>query len=120
MEQPSYNATRNQYVAPLGSGGGSKTYAANGAITPDAAYVHVITKTSAAVMTLAPPAAGDSSQIVIIGRTAFAHTVTVTEGLGGKGAGADVMTFGAVGDSIVLQADNAHWVQIGGAGVAVA
>jgi len=88
-------------------------YAANGAITV-ADGVHAITKGSAAVMTLAPPTAADEGmEITITGRTAFAHTVTITEGLGGKGAAFDVLTFAAVGDSIRLLADNLHWVPVG-------
>ena len=108
---PRYNATRNQFVpATPGSEAGATLYAASGAIAIGDG-VHAITKTSAAAMTLAPPTAADEgTRMIITARTAFAHTVTITEGLGGKGAAFDVMTFAAVGDTIELLADNLHWV----------
>jgi hypothetical protein len=110
MGQPRYDATRNQMVR--GDSDADVAYAANGAITISDG-VHAITKGSAAAMTLAPPAAADEGiRLIITARTAFAHTVTLTEGLGGKGAAFDVMTFAAVGDTIELLADNAHWVPV--------
>ena len=109
--QPRYDATLNQY-AP-GSAGGSTVYTADGAITKTDG-VHAIAKTSAAAMTLAPPTAGEAGmRIVLEARTAFAHTVTITEGVAGKGASFDVITFAAVGDSIELLADNLHWIPTG-------
>jgi hypothetical protein len=110
---PRYDAARNQYVFGADAGQGPTLYAANGAITKSDG-VHAITKSSAAAMTLAPPtAAEEGMRIVITLRTAFAHTITITEGLGGKGAAFDVMTGSAVGDTIELLADNLHWVPIG-------
>lgn len=104
-----YNPTKNQMVR----GDDVTDYAANGAITPQDG-VATISKGSAAAMTLAPPAAGDDGMLLTItARTAFAHTVTITEGLGGKGASFDVITFAAVGDTITLRAVNAHWVPAG-------
>lgn len=109
---PRYSASRNRYVAERPGGDTATLYAANGAITV-ADGVHAITKGSAAAMTLAPPTVNDEGmEITITARTAFAHTVTITEGLGGKGAAFDVMTFAAVGDSIRLLADNLHWVPV--------
>lgn len=103
---PRFNAAKNQFVRS----DDVTDYAGNGAITI-ADGIHRITKGSAAAMTLAPPAAGDEGMsITITANTAFAHTVTITEGLGGKGAAFDVMTFAAVGDSITLRAVNLHWV----------
>lgn len=108
MGQPRYDAARNQMVR--GDTDADVAYTANGAITISDG-VHAIAKTSAAAMTLAPPAAGDEGiRLTITARTAFAHTVTLTEGLGGNGASFDVMTFAAVGDTISLLADNLHWV----------
>lgn len=102
-----YSALRNQMVR---GNEGTYTYAANGAITI-ADGVHALTKGSAAAMTLAAPTAGDEgTELTITARTAFAHTVTITEGIGGKGASFDVLTFAAVGDSITLMAVNLHWV----------
>lgn len=106
-----YNATKNQMVR--GGSDEDTVYTANGAITIMDG-VHAIAKTSAAAMTLAPPTADEEGiRMVIVARTAFAHTVTITEGLGGKGAAFDVITFAAVGDSIELLADNLHWVPVG-------
>jgi hypothetical protein len=115
---PRYSATRNQFI-PAGPGGDSATlYAANGAIAV-ADGTHALTKTSAAVMTLAAPsAADDGMRIVITARTAFAHAVTVTGGLGGNAAD-DVLTFAKVGDTIELLADNAKWVPLGVYGVVI-
>lgn len=107
-----YSASRNRMVPERPGGDSSLQYAANGAIAI-ADGVHAITKGSAAAMTLAPPAATDEGmEITITAWTAFAHTVTLTEGLGGKGAAFDVMTFAAVGDSIRLLAQNLHWVPV--------
>jgi len=110
---PRYNAALNRFLYDLAAEVPAALYAANGAIAI-ANGVHAITKGSAAAMTLAPPAAADEgTRITITARTAFAHTVTITEGLGGKGGSFDLMTFAAVGDSITLLADNLHWVPTG-------
>lgn len=107
---PRYDSTRNRMVR--GDAGDDNVYTANGAITV-LDGVHALAKTSAAAMTLAPPTAAEEGiRLVITARTAFAHTVTITEGLGGKGASFDVITFAAVGDSIELLADNLHWVPV--------
>jgi hypothetical protein len=106
---PRFSKLRNQMVR---GNEGTYTYPANGAIAI-ADGVHAITKTSAAAMTLAAPAAGDAgTQITVTARTAFAHTLTVAGGIGGRGATHDVVTFAAVGDSITLLADNLVWVPI--------
>jgi hypothetical protein len=109
---PRYSASRNQYV-PSGAGGdGAAVYPADGAIAI-ADGTHALTKTSAGAYTLAAPAAADDGmRLVIAARTAFAHVVTVTGGLGGNAAD-DVITFAKVGDAIELLADNAKWVPLG-------
>lgn len=110
---PRYNAARNQFMQSPNGGDAPNIYLANGAIAV-VDGVHSIRKTSAAAMTLAPPVAGDDGmRLTIVAGTAFAHTVTITEGIGGKGAAFDTITFAAVGDSIELLADNAHWVPTG-------
>lgn len=110
---PRYSPSRNRFVEERPGGDSPLLYAANGAIAV-ADGVHAITKTSAAAMTLAPPTADDEGmEITITARTAFAHTVTITEGIGGKGAAFDVLTFAAVGDTIRLLACNLHWVPVG-------
>jgi len=115
MGQPRYDKTRNQYVY----GDSPSSDAANlvdGAIT-HADGVHALTKATTGVFTLTPPTAGEEGmRMVIVSRTAPAvqgHGLTITEGLGGKGAGFTVITFVAVGDSIELLADNLHWVPVG-------
>jgi hypothetical protein len=110
MGQPRYSSSRNQFV-PGSGGADAALYAANGAIAL-ADGVHAITKTSAAAMTLAAPAAADEGmRLIIVARTAFAHTVTVTGGLGGNAAD-DVITFAKVGDAIELLADAGKWVPV--------
>ncbi len=104
-----YSSTRNQMVR----GESVTAYTANAAITI-VDGVHAIAKTSAAAMTLAAPGAGDEgTQLTVMARTAFAHTLTVTGGIGGGGATKDVVTFAAVGDAITLLADNLVWVPLG-------
>jgi len=112
MANPRYDSARNQFVYGGGAGDAAVAYAANGAISVRDG-THAITKTSLAAMTLAAPSGVDGMRILIVARTAFAHTVTITEGLGGRGAGFTVLTFAAVGDGIELQADNNHWVPVG-------
>jgi hypothetical protein len=116
---PRYDSGRNQYVTGAGGDAGVALYPANGAIVPGGS-VHAITKTSAAALTLPPPGAGDDGlRLVIIARTAFAHTVVITEGTGGKGAAFDTLTFAAVGDCIELIADNQHWAVLATNGVVI-
>lgn len=109
---PRYDATRNQMVR--GGADDDTAYNANGALTVSDG-VHALAKTgSLGAFTLRAPTADEEGiRMVIVGRTAFAHTVTITAGLGGKGAAFDVITFGAVGDCIELVADNLVWCPVG-------
>lgn len=87
--------------------------AGDGAITI-ADSVVILTKGSAAAITLAAPTAvtHDGMRIDIIAGSAQAHVVTTTGAAGG--AGQDVLTFGgAINDSISLIARNALWYIIG-------
>lgn len=115
-----YNATRNQYQWSPGSDEDT-VYTANGAIAASEG-VHVIAKTgSLAAMTLAPPTADmEGMRLTILSRTAFVHTVTITEGIAGRGATHDVISFPNVGDSITLVADNLHWCVIAQFGATIA
>lgn len=109
---PRYDAVRHQFIQPGPGGDDPNIYTADGAITIRDG-THVLAKTSAAAMTLAPPGAGDTGMVIRIrARTAFAHVVTVTGGLGGNAAD-DVLTFAKVGDCISLLADNAKWAPTG-------
>lgn len=117
---PRFSSARNQYVRSSPGGDTASLYAANGAI-PVADGTHAITKTSAAAMTLAAPSAGDDGlRMTVVSRTAFAHTLTIAGGLGGRGAAVDVATFANIGDSISLLADNGAWVCVGLYGVTLA
>jgi hypothetical protein len=110
MGQPRYNATKNQFEYGFDTDTDT-AYTANGAIAI-ASGVVAIAKTSAAAMTLAAPAAADEGiRMVILARTAFAHTVTFAGGLGGNAAD-DVVTFAKVGDSIEVVADNLKWCPV--------
>ncbi len=83
----------------------------DGAITIKTGTV-LITKGSAAALTLADPTAGtdDGKQLEVIATTAFAHTVTIAGGLNGAGAAADVGTFGlAVANRFRVTAYNGKW-----------
>lgn len=111
MDQPRYDSVKNQYV--FGPGPSDDTLQpVDGAIT-HAQGVHALTKGSIGAYTLAPPTADEEGiRILVVSRTAFAHVLTVTGGLGGNAAD-DVLTYAKVGDNIELLADNLHWVPVG-------
>lgn len=92
--------------------------AADGAISVKSGLV-IITKATAAALTLAAPTAGaisrggdDGKQLYIISNTAAAHTVTqTTPGYNSAGTAGDVATFGAaIGNNLVLRAYNGAWL----------
>lgn len=99
---------------------------ADGAITIKSGKV-VITKGTAAAITLAAPVAGlqsaggdDGKELEIYSTTAAAHTVTVAGGVAGAGSSADVATFGAAAaNRFSLFAYNGAWYLSGGAAVGV-
>ena len=96
--------------------GDTQVASADGAITIKSGVV-VITKATAAALTLAAPTAGtdDGKVLWIDATTAAAHTVTIANGLRGAGAGADVGTFGvAIGNGLGLYAYNGAWYPIPG------
>lgn len=87
-------------------------HAASGAINPANAGRRMITKATAAALTLAAPAlADDGLKIQVFSATAAAHTVTAT-GLFQDGAGhTDLATFAAqIGASIGLMAYQGKWM----------
>lgn len=92
-----------------------QTMAANGAITIRSGIV-TVTKSTLCAMTLAAPTMADNGKVLIIdSATAAAHTLTITGGLRGAGAGADVGTFGgAIGDGVTLYARNGAWYVVPG------
>jgi hypothetical protein len=100
--------------------GGGVTYTAAGVLTHSPGQ-HNINGAAAIAMTLAVPDAADEGvRIDIIGQSAAAHTVTITGGHGGGGAGVDVATFSAVGDSLSLQVQNSLWCLLASDGVSIA
>lgn len=86
-------------------------YTADGAVSIGTG-LKVLSKVSAAAMTLAAPAANGVEMDIIAG-TAFAHVVTAT-GLiddGVTGGAKNTITLGAfVGACVTLKAYNGHWV----------
>lgn len=89
----------------------------------------IITKGSAAAITLAAPTAGlpvngghDGLRLHIINTTAFAHTVTNTSpGFNNNGAAQDVGTFAAAkGGCLLLEAYNASWYVVSNISVTLA
>lgn len=87
----------------------------DGAIDPHTAACYVITKGSAAALTLAAPTAttDDGLQIVITSASAFAHVLTATNLLQTGAATDDVATTAAfAGASLTLMAYQAKWYVI--------
>lgn len=87
----------------------------DGAITIQNAYV-VLSKGSAAAITLAAPTSGTHDGIVIevISLTAFAHVITSgVDGFNAKGSSGTLTFGGAVGDSVRLRANGGHWYVVG-------
>ncbi len=116
------------FIPPNGDGTTYVLAAADGAITVKGGTVF-ITKGSAAVLTLAPPVAGeqisggdDGKLLEIVSTTAFAHTVTcATAGFNDLGAAGDVATFGAAkGNGLTLRAYNGDWWVVGSIGITLA
>lgn len=92
------------------------TYTADGAITIQSG-THILSKTSAAAMTLAAPTAAQAgTRLTIICGTAYAHVITATNLLddGVTGGAKDTATFtgGFVGSSLTLEAVNLKWVVV--------
>lgn len=101
-------------LEPVFNGYPKEVMAANGAVTLFSGLV-IITKGTACVMTLAAPAVGDNRILIFDSTTAAAHTLTITAGLRGAGAGADVLTWGgAVGDGTTLYSYNGAWYVVPG------
>lgn len=94
---------------PVFNGFPKEVMSADGAVTLFSGLI-VITKGTACAMTLAAPATNDNRVLVFDSTTAAAHTLTITAGLRGAGAGADVLTWGgAIGDGITLYSYNGAW-----------
>lgn len=75
-------------------------------------HTYVLTKGSAAAITLGAPTAGtdDGLEIVFTSASAFAHVITATGLLNGGAAGHNTATFAAqLGSGIMLMAYNGKW-----------
>lgn len=94
--------------------------AADGAIPPHDGHTYVVTKGSAAALTLAAPTAGtdDGLIIKITSATAFAHVLTATSLLNTGAAGVSVATFAAhAGAGLILMAYNGLWNVMSSVGI---
>jgi len=83
------------------------------ATLPGVAGNYILTKGSAAAITLAAPVAGtqDGAVIRIYSGSAYAHVITATGLLYTGAAGTGVLTFAAyAGAGVTLVAYNAHWI----------
>lgn len=99
------------------SGDGAIAIPASG----DARYI--ITKGSAAALTLPNPVAGtdDYKEITIVSDTAFAHVITAaTSGFNKKGSSGTATYGAAVGNSLKLMAYNGTWKTVSSIGVTIA
>lgn len=108
-----------QAVKQLLLGDFNPLYSASGPIDPHGYGRALITKATAAALTLAAPnLADDGNKLQFISSTAAAHTITAT-GLFQDGAGhTDVATFAAqIGASMILMALNKKWVVLSIQGV---
>ena len=98
----------------------TEIHATGAAITLLAGGVVELTEAGASAMTLAAPA-GNGALLFISSKTAQAHTVTISAGLHGLGAGEDVLTWGgAIDDCIILVSVGGNWAQAANVNVTVA
>jgi len=114
--------TKTSAVYPGAPYDDTMAYGADGAIAvPRKSCLCVITKATAAALTLAAPSKADNGILVtILSQTAAAHTVTYTTGFYG-GATSDVATYAAaVGASMTLIAINGTWGVVALANVTLA
>lgn len=101
---------RGRHIFPEGVGGGSRAYAADGAISGTGG-VALLTKAGIGAYTLAAPSS-DGITLTIVNRTANAHIVTATGLLddGVTGGSKNTLTFGAfAGATAVLTSGGSKW-----------
>lgn len=94
-----------------GNVGAVQAITGDGAITIQNAIV-VLSKGSAAAITLAAPTAGthDKIEIEVIAISAQAHVITGgVDGFNAKGSSGTATFGGAIGDSVTFRAYNGHW-----------
>lgn len=90
------------------------SYGADGAIAvPVVDTLVLLTKATAAAMTLAAPAVDQTNTVTIAGTVAAANTVTYTAGFYGDTTSSDVATFAAkVGASMTIRAQQGKWMVV--------
>ena len=98
------------------------SYGADGAISiPTVNTLILVTKATAAALTLAAPAKDQTNTVTIMGSVAVANTVTYTPGFYGDTTSSDVATFAAkVGASMTIQAQSGKWGVVALANVTLA
>lgn len=91
------------------------TISGDGAIDITLGDNFLLTKGSAAAITLADPVAADNGRIITIrSGSAFAHAITLASGIGGVTSTDDVITFtNRASASITLKVINAKWWVVG-------
>lgn len=105
-----------------GVAGAKQAITGDGAITIQNAYV-VLSKGSAAAITLAAPTSGthDGWVIRVVAISAFAHVITGgVDGFNAKGSSGTLTFGGALGDSVTLMANGGHWYAVSKTNVTVA
>ena len=113
-------------VTALAPGAGRRTIGADTTIAtadlPAGETVYVITKASAAAITLGNPSkAQDGLRVTFRSATAAAHVITYTAGIYGDTTSSDVLTFAAKnGASVTLEANGGGWGAIALANVTAA
>lgn len=109
-------AVLNTLIDAINNGDNSNValLAVDGAIPPHASGTYIVTKVTAAALTLAAPTAGtdDGITIAVYARTNVAHVITMTGLLEGGTAAVNTITFptAGAGAGISLRADNGKWV----------
>lgn len=95
--------------------GTDTTISGDGAIDFSLGDNFLLTKGSAAAITLADPVAGDNGRTITIrSGSAFAHVITMATGVGGVVTTDDVITFtNRASASITLKVINAKWWVVG-------
>lgn len=102
--------------------GARQAITGDGAITVQNAYV-ILSKATAAAITIAAPTAGtqDGLTIQVITATAQAHVITcATDGFNAKGSSGTCTFTAAIGNSVTLRADTGHWYTVVKTGVTTA
>ena len=91
------------------------TISGDGAVDISLGDLFLLTKGSAAAITLADPVAGDNGRTICIrSGSAFAHVITLASGIGGVVTTDDVITFtNRASASITLKVINAKWWVVG-------